>query len=210
MNDFASFGQQVETLLALDYPALAGLTTDQFLARLEPLRRLAPRRGSSRGKTPSDSPIPFVIVIQPALVSPALAIQRVFLDDKPGLTDMTADDLAIFRPLATVPVPDGPAYLLADIDTGRATLNVTPNDALPIIQNQKRTPLTLAEGVALVTHYPQLLKTHNAFSMLGSRCGDRRVTALWLSRGVPRLGWCWAANPHTWLGSASAARRIAP
>ncbi|MGQ0669203.1 MAG: DUF5701 family protein [Actinomycetota bacterium] len=19
----------------------------------------------------------------------------------------------------------------------------------------------------------------------------------------PRLGWCWAGNPHTWLGSAS-------
>jgi hypothetical protein len=53
-----------------------------------------------------------------------------------------------------------------------------------------------------------VLKTANAFSLLGSRRGDRRVPALWLSGGRPRLGWCWAGAPHFWLGSASCAERL--
>jgi hypothetical protein len=40
--------------------------------------------------------------------------------------------------------------------------------------------------------------------------GDRRVPALWISGGAPKLGWCWAGNPHTWLGSASCATRLGP
>ena len=64
------------------------------------------------------------------------------------------------------------------------------------------------EGVALVTHHPEILRNSNCFSLLGSRRGDRRVTALWISKGKPRLGWCWAGNPHTWLGSASCGSRV--
>ena len=45
--------------------------------------------------------------------------------------------------------------------------------------------------------------------LAGSRCGDRRVPALWISEGAPKLGWCWAGNPHTWLGTASAGSRTA-
>jgi hypothetical protein len=61
----------------------------------------------------------------------------------------------------------------------------------------------------VVTHHPDLLGSGNRFSMLGSRCGDRRVTAIWVSQRRPRLGWCWAGAPHTWLGSASCASRVA-
>ncbi len=76
------------------------------------------------------------------------------------------------------------------------------------ILRDNRSPLTLDEGIALITHYPDVLKTRNCFSTLGSRCGDRRVPALWLSGGRTRLGWCWGGNPHTWLGSASCATRL--
>ncbi|MEI2690845.1 MAG: DUF5701 family protein [Anaerolineae bacterium] len=44
--------------------------------------------------------------------------------------------------------------------------------------------------------------------LLASRCGDKRVPAFWLSQNRPKLGWCWAGNPHTWLGSASCAERV--
>lgn len=30
----------------------------------------------------------------------------------------------------------------------------------------------------------------------------------WISANVPKLGWCWDGNPHTWLGVASATTRI--
>ena len=48
---------------------------------------------------------------------------------------------------------------------------------------------------------------------------DARTPALWISggtgrdgaerKGAPKVGWCWWANRHTWLGMASAEARIA-
>jgi hypothetical protein len=35
------------------------------------------------------------------------------------------------------------------------------------------------------------------------------VPALWIADRAPKLGWCWDGNPHTWLGTASAAHRLA-
>ena len=84
---------------------------------------------------------------------------------------------------------------------------MTPNDALETIRSQGRTPLTIDEGIALLTQFPERLRKNHCFSLLGSRSGDRRVPALWISQGRPKLGWCWAGNPHTWLGSASCGAR---
>ncbi len=121
---------------------------------------------------------------------------------------MAPDDVARFQPTPDLALPDPPVYLITDVDTGKATLNVRPDDALPTILASGRTPLTLEEGLAVATQYPQWLREHNCFEMLGSRAGDKRVTGIWVSKGAPRLGWCWGGNPHTWLGMASAARRI--
>jgi Family of unknown function (DUF5701) len=85
---------------------------------------------------------------------------------------------------------------------------VTPDDALPRIAAAGRSPLTIEEGIAVLTHHPGILRSRNAFSLPGSRRGDKRVPALWTSKGRPRLGWCWAGNPHTWLGSASCGSRL--
>lgn len=90
-----------------------------------------------------------------------------------------------------------------DVDTGTASLNMPPDDALAMIRREGRTPLTLEEGIALITQFPDRLRKNRCFSLVGSRSGDRRVPALWISQGRPKLGWCWAGNPHTWLGSAS-------
>jgi hypothetical protein len=130
------------------------------------------------------------------------------LGGKRGFSEMEPSDLDRFRPIDGITIPAGAAYLAVDLDTGPGTLDITPDDALQLLTRQHRSPLTLAEGVAHVTHYPELLKTQNCFSLLGSRCGDRRVTAMWISGGRPRLGWCWAGNPHTWLGSASCGSRV--
>ncbi len=71
-----------------------------------------------------------------------------------------------------------------------------------------RWPLTIDGGMAIVTLAWEFLQKNHCFSLLASRCGDCRVPALWLSDGRPRLGWCWDGNPHTWLGSASCAKRV--
>jgi hypothetical protein len=43
----------------------------------------------------------------------------------------------------------------------------------------------------------------------GSRSGDRRVAAIWISQNAPKPGWCRERDPHTWLGTASAGGRRA-
>jgi hypothetical protein len=200
----AELDRQIETLVLKGYPELAGLGRRAFLERLEPLRDTLP--GLSRGE--GEERIPFVVVGR-ELVPPHVAIALVELGGRPGYTTMKAQDLERFSAVDGVEIPPGAGYLLLDVDTGGGTLNVTPDEAMRTIVEEGRLPLTIEEGVALVTQYPDVLRTRNCFSMLGSRCGDRRVAALWISGGSPRLGWCWAGAPHTWLGSASCAGRLA-
>ncbi|WP_259392117.1 DUF5701 family protein [Paenibacillus thiaminolyticus] len=136
------------------------------------------------------------------------AMEQVERQGKRGFSIMDAEELRRFQPIEGVELPAGIAYVAADIDRGMETLNVTPNEALKTIVQQGRSPLTIEEGIALLTHYPDILQKNNGFSLLASCCGDRRVIALWISGGWPKLGWCWVGNPHTWLGSASCGCRI--
>jgi Family of unknown function (DUF5701) len=188
--------RQAGVLVDKGYPALASLTEAAFRRLVAPLADRVPDQ-------------PFVLVTTDDLLPPVPRVERVRLGSKPGFTTMDADDVRAFRPTPDLDLPDGPVYLLVDVDTGGETLNTRPDEALPAIHAAGRTPLTLDEGLAVVTQHPEWLRERNCFQMLGSRAGDRRVTGLWLSRGAPRLGWCWAGNPHTWLGMATAARRIA-
>ena len=91
---------------------------------------------------------------------------------------------------------------------GADSLNLPPVDVLPRLQAAGRTPLTIAEGLAVLVSDPGVLRGRNCFSLLGSRAGDKRVPALWVSDRRPRLGWCYQGAPHTWLGSASCAARL--
>jgi hypothetical protein len=198
------FDRQVGNLLAKGYPKLAGTTVDAFVEQVAPLeRRLAEIPASRNG-----SSIPFVLVVADGLVPTERAMSRVDLGRKRGVVRMDPTEPSEYAPIDGVDVPRAAAYLAVDLDTGPHTLNVTPDDALRTIFADRRSPLTIDEGVALVTHHPDLLRSGNAFSILGSRRGDRRVPAIWISSGAPRLGWCWAGNPHTWLGSASCSVRL--
>lgn len=201
------FDRQIATLGERGYPAAAGLDEREFAARLEPLRAAAatldPTGDADEGR------FGFVIVVPGRLVPSAQAIELVRRRGKAGFLSMlTPDELATFAPIEPVTVPDTGAYLMSGVDSGRSSLDVTPDDALAQILAAGRSPLTIDEGIALITQFPEAVATNGGISLAGSRCGDRRVTALWISRGAPKLGWCWAGNPHTWLGIGSCARRI--
>lgn len=200
--------RQLQKLRDLGYPDLAGLTESRFEELVEPLRALVPA-GSATDSGPGGEAIPFLVVVTSRLVATVEAVGRWSVGGKRGWTDM-ADELSAYRPIQGVEVPDAPAYLLLDVDTGRDTLNTPPDGALPAITARGRTPLTIDEGVALVTMYPDVFETRNAFQALGSRAPDKRIPSFWVSKGAPRLGWCWAGNPHSWLGAGSAAARRGP
>ena len=199
------FDRQLKNLLRRGYPGLAQLGEEEFVSRIEPLRHEAVR---VEGKYDGNG-VPFVIALSRELVGSHGAVTRVERRGKPVLSVLDPRDLAHFDPIDGLTLPARSTYLVVDVDTGSDTRNVTPDDALQRIEAGHRSPLTIDEGIALITHYPDAVARNAGFSLLGSRCGDRRVTAVWISQGRPKLGWCWAGNPHTWLGSASCGRRWA-
>jgi hypothetical protein len=200
----AEFDRQLRAYLDAKYPTLAGVDEAEFVDLLEPLRDKASRATSS---TPER--IPFALVVTSRLVAADQALPTVHWKATTGWTEYTADDLAGYRPIDGVDVPDHAAYLVTDVDTGKATLDVKAKDAVPLIESEGRSPLTVDEGVSLLTLWPGILKERNAFFLPGARDASKRVAALWVSKGHPRLGWCWEGNPHTWLGSASCGSRVA-
>jgi Family of unknown function (DUF5701) len=205
----AEFDRQLDNLLQKGYARVAGVTAEEFRRRIEPLREavVGLEEPDARGAAER---IPFVIVAIGGLASADQAIRLVERRGKAAVSVLDAGELSRFRPIETVELPRGSAYLAVDLDTGPDTRNVTPDEALGRIEAAGRSPLTVEEGIALVTQHSEAVAKNAGFSLPGSRCGDRRVAALWISKGSPKLGWCWAGNPHTWLGSASCAERVGP
>ncbi|ACQ78891.1 conserved hypothetical protein [Beutenbergia cavernae DSM 12333] len=210
--------RQVSRLLDLGYPELLGVDEATFRTRLEPLRShardLGERTAWDADAVGRDDAIPFVLVL-PGIPADAAA-RRMELAGRAGTSMLTEEEWAGFVPRPDVALPrddDGErsfAYLLTDIDTGSDLRDVTPEDAVRAIQARDRSPLTVAEGIAVVTQRPDMLRRNRCYSLAGSRRGDQRVPAVWISgERAPKLGWCWDRNPHTWLGTASAQERRA-
>ena len=199
---------QVDRLVELGYPSLAKLDEPAFRELLAPLAEPA------AGVVEQDD-VPLVLVVTRDLVRPEDTVPLLRLVDgrKPGVVDRNhaEGDLVTYHPLPELEINgSAKAYLLVGVQRGEEFCNVRPEDALPVIRSRSRTPLTIDEGVALVTHAPHLLEKNKCFMLSGSRRHDRRVPAMWISQGAPKLGWCWDGNPHTWLGVASAAGRLCP
>jgi hypothetical protein len=192
------FDRQIDALVMTGLPEALDLAEECFRASVEPLRDLLPPG------EPHGAGIPFVVVVPHLPVVKVL--ETVHTVGGSGFTTMDDDDLAGFRPLPELQVPATP-YLLLDVDPGADTLNLPPAEVLPRMTAAGRSPLSIAEGLAVLVSDPGVLRGRNCFSLLGSRAGDKRVPALWISARRPRLGWCYQGAPHTWLGSASCAGR---
>lgn len=206
--------RQVDVLVEAGYPALAAMDEAQFRALLEPLHvSLADAVAGGLDLTLSAGRVPFVVVVTDQLVAAAQrqALTRLAGGTRPGFVDRNhgEDGVTGYRPVDGLGVPEAGAYLLLDVERGEEFRGVAPKDALPVIADRRRTPLTIDEGIALVTLFPQVLEKNRCFMLAGSRQGDKRVPAMWISERAPKLGWCWEGNPHDWLGVASAGERRA-
>jgi hypothetical protein len=206
------FDRQIDNLIERDYPALAGLSRDEFTAQLTPLRQVAVNTATAP-YAPGTGRVPFLLVVtrQVAPIEQTMPRTTLHGKSKPGFVDRSFEPGALERFVATKQTepPDQRAYLLLDIDRGEEFCGAVPNNAMATITTRGRTPLTIEEGIALITHHPEILMKNKCFSLGGSRSSDRRVPAIWISQHAPKLGWCWEGNPHTWLGMASASHRKA-
>ncbi|GAA1826262.1 DUF5701 family protein [Luedemannella flava] len=210
MDADIEFQRQVVNLVGLGYPALAGMGATEFRDLVEPLRVTA-RSVDAQRAGGSAYHVGFVIVVARELVAPEVSVPLLTLPGKKkgGVVDRNykQGELARFVPLEDLPITSA-AYLIVDVERGEEFCDVKPVDATATIKARGRTPLTIEEGIALATHFPDALEKNKCFMLAGSRCGDKRVPALWISENAPKLGWCWNGNPHTWLGTASCGSRV--
>ncbi|RFU84833.1 hypothetical protein DY218_20495 [Streptomyces triticagri] len=141
---------------------------------------------------------------------------------KPGFVVVDMPDVDDFAPVGIEP-PDAPLYLLDAVDRGDDKANWSPEEALPTLTEQGRSPLLLSEGIHWVLQQPEALARNRCFMTIGSRLRkangafDARTPAIWISNGTgrdgkerrdaPKVGWCWWGNRHTWLGFASTTGR---
>ncbi|MEV5356002.1 DUF5701 family protein [Streptomyces sp. NPDC052693] len=143
---------------------------------------------------------------------------------KPGFVVADMTDVDAFTPCG-VELPDAPLYLVTGVDRGDRMADWSPEEALPALTGEDRTPLVLTEGIHWLLQQPEALERNRCFMTIGSRLRkpdgtlDARTPAIWISNGTgrdgrerrdaPKVGWCWWNNRHTWLGFASATDRAA-
>ncbi|MEU8543488.1 DUF5701 family protein [Streptomyces sp. NPDC048717] len=211
---------QAERLIELGVHESAGLSAAELRAFAAAASTSASADGHGHGLGDTDGAL---LAVHPDRAPASLLAPLLRRDDKPGfvVTDMT--DVDLFSPLDTIALPGTPLYLLTGLDRGDHLANWSPDEALPALTKEDRTPLLLTEGIHWLLHQPATLERNHCFMTIGSRLRkpngalDARTPALWISNGTgrdgrerrnaPKVGWCWAGNRHTWLGFASATGR---
>ena len=127
--------------MALGVPAAVERSEDECRRWLAPL---APR---ATGPALVVVPVPAETALPLATPTRGTA----FVDLRPRVS-------ADFPPLPELEVREAEPYLVADVDTGADLQDVTPEDALGRIRAAGRSPLTIAEGVALLLQQPDVLE----------------------------------------------------
>ncbi|NJP49240.1 hypothetical protein HCJ93_03905 [Streptomyces sp. SBST2-5] len=202
---------QAERLIELGVHEIAGLPADRL------------RSFAKTVEVPAD-PSGTLLAVHPEAAPASALAPLLSREGKPGfvVTDML--DVDEFAPLDSVTLPEGPLYLVTGIDRGDHMADWSPDEALPALTEESRTPLVLTEGLHWVLQQPGALERNHCFMTIGSRLRkangtlDSRTPAIWISNGTgrdgrerrnaPKVGWCWAGNRHTWLGFASATGRL--
>lgn len=202
------FHKQIQNLISKNYHKHLKITEEDFIGKLEALR-VHLKDISLNPNDIEKGYLQFVIVIKNEFIPTETAMSEISFNGRSGVVKLFPRRPEDFHPITEEVIPLGMAYIVLGIDRGSETINIPPAEALRSIRSKNRIPLTLDEGIAILTHYPEFLSKNNCFSLLASRHeSDKRVPAIWINKQKElNLGWCWDGNPHTWLGSASALAR---
>ncbi|MFE5676754.1 DUF5701 family protein [Streptomyces erythrochromogenes] len=198
---------QAERLIELGVHELAGISA-------EDLRSFARDNDNADNAT--------LLAVHPSRVPASALAPLLNREGKSGFVVVDMPDVDLFAP-HVVDLPDARLYLVTGLDRGDHMANWSPEEALPALTGEHRSPLILSEGIHWVLQQPAVLERNHCFMTIGSRLRkaggalDARTPAIWISNGsgrdgrerrnAPKVGWCWWGNRHTWLGFASATGR---
>ncbi|WP_030961129.1 DUF5701 family protein [Streptomyces sp. NRRL S-378] len=207
---------QAERLIELGVHELAGMTADDLRAFAADSAPDSAAAGSAAVENDT------LLAVHPGRVAASALAPLLQRDGKSGFVVVDMPDVDDFAP-NDVDLPDAPLYLVTGIDRGDRMANWSPEEALPALTEEHRSPLLLTEGIHWVLQQPAALERNHCFMTIGSRLRkangvlDTRTPAIWISNGsgrdgrerrnAPKVGWCWWGNRHTWLGFASATGR---
>lgn len=202
------FNRQVQNLIAKNYVSLSGLDQIVFLDQVNELLPIILNQNLAPVNLGTGY-LPFVVVSQ-NLINSKDMVKSIVYNNKHGVDVMRPREPSDFRNIPSEIIPTSNFYLICNVYRGEEYLNITPEIALVDIKSNQNTPLSLNEGIAIVTHFPEFLQKNKCFSLPASRyVGDQRVPAIWInSKKEANLGWCWDRNPHSWLGSGYCKNRL--
>ncbi|MEU3424847.1 DUF5701 family protein [Streptomyces gardneri] len=209
-----SLAAQAERLIELGVHEIAGVSADALRTfASEAVEAVEAAEGDDGGA---------LLAVHPDRAPASALAPLLRRADKPGFVVVDMPDVDDFAP-SGIELPDAPFYLVTGVDRGDRMSNWSPDEALPALTEEKRTPLVLTEGIHWVLQQPAALERNLCFMTIGSRLRkangamDARTPAIWISNGTgrdgrerrdaPKVGWCWWGNRHTWLGFASATGR---
>jgi hypothetical protein len=151
------FYQQIKTIIEKKFHVPTGLSESDFINRhIMPLKQLLVENDNDT-KT-DESRIPILVVVPHTILPLSYQLERI----RESINDIQLEHIIKpewFENAQGVSTPDKP-YLLVDVETGYAMKNITPRKCVQSFRDAGRFALTLDEGIALISHFPEVLESH--------------------------------------------------
>lgn len=162
------FERQVSVLLKYGYDYLA-LDDDRHLQDsqriddqkifLKSLEALGKRLANLKAVSVAEGNVPLLIVVSRSVVPISQQMRKVFLKDLHGISEIR--DYERFR------APSQPVYLIFNVDIGPKLSHFNLYGTKHVFNASQRAGLLIEEGIALVTHYRNILSDKSLY-LIGS------------------------------------------
>ena len=151
------FTEQVERIIDRKFHTIANLDKTDFISRyLTPLRETLVTYDIET--VSRENRQPFLLVVPHRIVPLSFQLESVRerMNQK-QLEYIIKPEWFENAPGVSTP---GEPYLILDVETGYAMLNITPKKCVKKFNQEGRFGLTIDEGLALITHFPEVLESH--------------------------------------------------
>jgi hypothetical protein len=151
------FYQQLKTIIEKKFHVPTGLSESDFINRhIMPLKQLLVENGKHTKSV--ESRIPILVVVPHTIVPLSYQLERI----RESIDDIQLEHVIKpewFENAKGVSTPDKP-YFLVDVETGYAMKTITPKKCVQSFRDEGRFALTVDEGIALISHFPEVLESH--------------------------------------------------